>query len=213
MRGEGERGTWNGDIAVLRRLIFRLDARPLGTNAAVPPEPESIMTTRPFLALMAIALAAPLGAQVQPPTAPSRAAVRAKAPELTAEQRTKLRALQDRQRDARRAVADQRTTAKRKQQDELRAILTPEQFQAMRGRLAQRGQTEARGGRGGAVGRGGRGGAQQPRATAGGRQRPGAVRGNQRPPAASRGTVRPRLQDDRRAGPVAVIPQPGSSGG
>ncbi|MDX2262982.1 MAG: hypothetical protein SFU84_14915 [Gemmatimonadales bacterium] len=107
------------------------------------------MTFRPLLALMATCLVAPMVAQ-NPPTAPQQPRMeRQQVPELTAEQRTKLRAIQDRHRDAMRDISDRRQAAERKQEDELRAVLTPEQFRAMRGRMAQQGRGVERGGRGG----------------------------------------------------------------
>lgn len=103
------------------------------------------------LATTALILAAPLAAQQRtPPTAPDaprarqelrqRAAERPPLPELTAEQRQKLRAAQDRHRDALREIADRRLAAQRRLEDEMRAILTPEQFRMMRGRAATGGR-------------------------------------------------------------------------
>lgn len=107
------------------------------------------MTYRPLLALMATCLVAPMVAQ-NPPTAPQQPRMeRQQVPELTAEQRTKLRAIQDRHRDAMRDISYRRQAAERKQEDELRSVLTPEQFRAMRGRMAQQGRGVERGGRGG----------------------------------------------------------------
>lgn len=107
------------------------------------------MTFRPLLALMATCLVAPVVAQnpSSPPQQPRME--RQQVPELSAEQRTKLRAIQDRHRDALRDISDRRQAAERKQEDELRSVLTPEQFRAMRGRLAQQGRGIERGGRGG----------------------------------------------------------------
>lgn len=99
------------------------------------------MTTRPLLALAAMMIAAPMAAQnPTPPAAPRGAVERPKMPELTAEQRTKLRAIEDNQRAARRALEDQRIAAERKHEDALRAVLTPEQFQAMHARKAMKGK-------------------------------------------------------------------------
>ncbi len=107
------------------------------------------MTFRPLLALMATCLVAPMVAQ-NPPTAPQQPRMeRQQVAELTAEQRTKLRAIQDRHRDAMRDISDRRQAAERKQEDELRSVRTPEQFRAMRGRMAQQGRGVERGGRGG----------------------------------------------------------------
>lgn len=105
------------------------------------------MTFRPLLALMATCLVAPVVAQnpTSPPQQPRME--RQQVPELSAEQRTKLRAIQDRHRDALRDISDRRQAAERKQEDELRSVLTPEQFRAMRGRMAQQGRGIERGGR------------------------------------------------------------------
>ncbi len=116
--------------------------------------------TKPMLAVFAAALlAAPLAAQQTPPAAPAPQAragqmlrERPQVPELTPEQRTKLRAIQDRHRDAMRKLADERTAANRKLEDDLRGVLTPEQFRLMRGRMmmqrGERGDRAERGARG-----------------------------------------------------------------
>lgn len=103
------------------------------------------------LATTALILAAPLAAQQRtPPTAPDaprarqelreRAAERPAVPALTDEQRQKLRAAQDRHRDALREIADRRLAAERRLEDEMRAVLTPEQFRMMRGRATTGGR-------------------------------------------------------------------------
>ncbi len=116
------------------------------------------MTMRPYLALAAVMMAAPVAAQTPvPPTAPRAAAARPRPPELTAEQRTKLRAIEDNQRASRRAMDDQRIAAQRKHEDALRAVLTPEQFQAMHARKAMKAQGRGQGRGQGAGGRRGGG--------------------------------------------------------
>jgi len=109
------------------------------------------MRTLP-MAIAALMIAAPLAAQTPTPAAPgARAEMRQQMMQrerpdilaLTAEQRTKLRAIQDRHRDAMRDIADRRTAANRKLEDELRGVLTEEQFRMMRGRMAAGGERRA----------------------------------------------------------------------
>lgn len=109
------------------------------------------MRTLP-LGLAALMMAAPLAAQTPTPAAPGARAEmrqqmmqreRPEIPALTDEQRTKLRAIQDRHRDAMRDIADRRTAAERKREDELRSVLTEEQFRMMRGRMAAGGERRA----------------------------------------------------------------------
>jgi len=112
-------------------------------------------TYAPFALLAALA-AAPLTAQ-EPAEAPARPRAEARGgrqaiPELTEAQRTTLRQIEDRHRAAMRQLEDRRLAAARERDDALRAALTPEQYRAMRGRVA--GARAERGGRrpdGGAI--------------------------------------------------------------